>query len=278
MSKKDKNKDKEEKEEKKGGNLPPGISNLAAIFLGGGKGAAAYGVAEVLKHDDFITNWQRGEGEPVLSTHNIAKMVAVLAGLGIYKHIDPFPDSRVDNYAVMGLAAYLLLLLGIPQQNELGGRLASAEAPILVTCLKHLGQDKAKIHDVMEWLGNLPNRQEQKILQVLQAALSATADNAEEQKLVAEMLADKTTRDFLAKFYGREPLPQDIKNGLQIIKKLFADYWPPTKEKLLAMDAHIAKTMRGDLRPWLAETGLITNKNDIKKRGWFIRLCYKLGK
>ena len=116
-------KEKKGKEEKK---KEQTIFNLAINALVGKESETTEEAAKT-----FLDFWQRKQGESIVSAQNIIKAAGVIGGYAVYRHVDPVPNSKIDNLGVFGAAAVLLVLLAVPRSSELGGRFPQFEGAVL---------------------------------------------------------------------------------------------------------------------------------------------------
>lgn len=215
------------------------VETIAALIMSGALGDEAKEKAkEVLAGDsNFFSWWQRKPGESVASTNNVLKALGLLVGYEIYDHADPLEGSKVDNAVILLATLALGMLLVVPQSTELGAHFQDFEAKVLFAChgLPHEEREK-----IMAWMHELSHRQEARISTILGkiAANEKTAD------AFATILADEKMRVILRALAGEDTKAMTLEEGIEKVKKVFAIYWPPMKEKLIEADKTTASTFR----------------------------------
>lgn len=180
----------------------------------------------------FMSWWPREAGEPILSVSNIGKLAAIIIGLGIYKKVDPFPDSKADNAAVYGLAAYLASQLVIERKNDMGSHFGNFEGDLFIGLAE---KDFDSLNDVMDWVNGLDHRQERQLAEMLTAAL-----HGDKREFVLKAIADKSVRDMLSRTLDKKPVSSPIMDVL-------------TSPTVVAVDQKAADVL-ADIRakiPWL---------------------------
>lgn len=180
------------------------------------------------KDGSFRTWWQRRADQSIVSVDNLLKAGAVIAGYSAWQHIDPLPESPIDNLAVLALSAYLLGLLAVPQSAELGATFPEFEGTVLIG-LQILAPDKRD--EVMRWVRELTPRQERRIVELFRG------QKVEE---VVEVLHDDEARAIVLETIGEDPRPPD---GKELLEKLgrFLIGVPATYK---AVDTRLAATIR----------------------------------
>ncbi len=145
------------------GNL---IQTLITAYFHGPASAARGAIADVAARElgftpeGFFEWWRPDPGESFFSVGNLTKAFAVAAALLGYRHVDPFPQSREDNYAVYGTGAVLLLLLLARQSGAVGTQFAGFEGKIFEEVLKLYKDNPEKTLQMMQWFQQLPRDRE----------------------------------------------------------------------------------------------------------------------
>lgn len=235
----------EKKEEKQQTLLEIAISALA-----GEKGEKPEEAAK-----SFLDFWQRKEGESVASAQNIMKAIGAIVGYSVYRHVDPMPDSKVDNAAVFGAAAVLLALLVIPRSNALGGRFPQFESVVLRGIKEYKPKEKK---EVLKFIRELSNWQEKRIINLLRAV-----DQEGKPFFDPSILKEKEMRNLIKEYIGDEPsIKEDIDKTIAEIKKLFTENWPLAKAKLTAADNAVAGQLE-KLHGFLSSKGLLRKSSKL---------------
>ena len=259
MAKKKAGEKKGEKAEKK----EQTIFNLALNALVGKESETTQEAAK-----SFLDFWQRKQGESIVSAQNIIKAASAIGGYAVYRHVDPVPNSKIDNLGVFGAAVVLLAFLAVPRSSELGGRFPEFEGAIL----QHIkdGYTPKQKKEIIRFIRELSNWQEKRVVNLLKVI-------GEDGKVSFDpsILKKENMRKTLLEFIGNEPsMLEDVEKAVETTKKFFTDNWPATKGKLVAIDTCIAKTIREDIRPWLKKNGVVENKPKSR----FARFICWLGK
>ena len=142
------------------------VQTLINAYFHGPASAARGAIADVAARElgftpeGFLEWWRPDPGESLLSARNLTKAFGVAAALLGYRHVDPFPQSRQDNFAVYGTGAVLLLLLLSRQSGAMGAQFASFEGRIFEEMLKIYKDDPTKTAEMMQWFQELPRDRE----------------------------------------------------------------------------------------------------------------------
>ena len=229
-----------EEEKKKEENL----FNLALNALVGKEGETTQEAAK-----SFLDFWQRKRGESIVSGQNVLKAIGVIAGYAAYRHVDPVPDSKIDNIAVFAGAVGLLTLLVVSRSNEFGGRFPQFESIVLQRIKDNYTPEQKR--EVLKFIRELSNWQEKRIINLLKVV-------GEDGKTSFDstILKDAEMREILLSYIGEEPsLKEDVDKTIVELKKFFAANWPKTKEAYHAADAAIAGQLR-EFRSFLNSKGI----------------------
>ncbi|HEY4519160.1 MAG TPA: hypothetical protein VJK01_02285 [Candidatus Paceibacterota bacterium] len=197
----------------------------------------------------FLDFWQRKQGESIVSAQNIVKAATVIGGYAVYRHVDPVPNSKIDNLGVFGAAAVLLVLLAVPRSSELGGRFSQFEGVVLQRIKDDCTPEQKK--EILRFIRELSNWQEKRVLNLLKIV-------GEDGKTSFDpsILKEEEMRKTLLEFIGDEPsMKEDVEKAVVAAKKFFTDNWPATKEKLVTADETIAGGLR-TFRGWLNSKGV----------------------
>ena len=233
-------KNKQEKAEKK----EQTIFNLAINALVGKESETTEEAAKT-----FLDFWQRKQGESIVSAQNIIKAAGVIGGYAVYRHVDPVPNSKIDNLGVFGAAAVLLVLLAVPRSSELGGRFPQFEGAVLQRIKDDCTPEQKK--EILKFIRELSNWQEKRIINLLKVV-------GEDGKVSFDpsILKKEEMRRTLLEFIGDEPsMKEDVEKAVAAAKKFFADNWPVVKENLATADETTAGALRS-FRGWLNSKGV----------------------
>lgn len=195
--------------------------------------------------EDFVGSWQRKKGEPLFSPRNIIKAFGVVAGYAVYRHIDPWPNSKADNIVVSGAAVILLALLVMPRSAT--GKSLLVEKIALEKMKTELTADERK--QVIEYLSSLSAEQKKRVLDLLRRT---------DQGIDLEMLKEEDMRRILLEFVGEDDeveMRKEIEEIIAEMKKFWAHVWPGIKEGLKTADHAVAEKLRG-FRGFLNEHGI----------------------
>lgn len=213
--------------------------------------------------EDFVGEWQRKKGESLFSTRNILKAGGVLAGYAVYRHIDPWPNSKADNVLISGAAVILLALLVIPR--SVSGKALLGEKIALEQMKTELTPGERK--QVIEFLSSLSDDQKRRVLDLINT----------DQGINLEMLKEEDMRKILLEFAGHdneEEMREEIEKIIAEMKKFWANHWPGIKNGLKTADHTVAEGLK-NLQGWLNKHGVkrykYQNKGDDGKKTWFKR-------
>ncbi|MBI3684966.1 hypothetical protein HY250_01010 [Candidatus Azambacteria bacterium] len=230
-------------EKKEEGKKQQTLLEVAIAALAGEKGEKPEEAAK-----SFLDFWQRKEGESVASAQNILKAIGTIVGYSMYRHVDPIPDSKVDNAAVFGAAAVLLALLVIPRSNALGGRFPQFESVMIQGIKEFTPEEKEKI---LEFIRNLSNWQEKRLINLLRVV-------NQEGKTIFDpsILKTEEMRNLLRKYIGDEPgIRKDVDKTAAEVKRFFSDHWPSVKNGYHTADQKTAGALR-TFRGWFNSKGV----------------------
>ena len=159
------------------------------------------------------------------------KMAGVIGSYAVYRHVDPVPDSKIDNLAVFGGAAILLALLFVPRSTELGGRFPQFESKLVLQKIgKKLTLEEKK--DVLKWIRGLSSWQEKRVINLLKVK-----DEKGNESFDILPLKDEEVRKILLELIGDEPsLARDVEKTVDSIMKFIKENLPEIKKE----DIHIA--------------------------------------
>lgn len=224
-----------------------GITNLILNAITGKEDETTSEAAK-----SFLDFWQRKKGESVVSAQNILKAAGVIGSYAVYRHVDPVPDSKVDNLAVFGGAAILLALLFVPRSAELGGRFPQFESGILREIGEGLTLEEKR--EILKWIQGLSNWQEKRVINLLRVV-----DEKGNISFDITPLKEAEIRQMLLELIGDEPsIREDIDKTVTEVKKFFSENWP-TREQVAKFDEDESKDIR-KITDWLAEHGIKSDR------------------
>ncbi len=212
--------------------------------------------------DDFIGAWQRKKGEQLISTRNIIKTAGVIAGYAAYQHIDPWPNSKVDDIIVGGGAILLLALLVIPKSSTPKSLLVEQIA--LEKLKSEMTPDERK--KVIQFLSALSNEQKKRIFEILKT----------DQGINVDMLKEEDMRKILLEFVGDDnevEMRKEIEEVIAEMKKFWVNVLPGIKEGFKTADHATAEKLK-EFRGFLNKHGVKRykyQKDGDGKKTWFKR-------
>ena len=217
---------------------------------------------EVMK---FLKMWQRKRGEPLISTSSFIKAAGVLAGYAVYKHVDPFPNNKLDNTVIKLSALLLLIMIVVP--GDKAGKILLSEKIALEQMKSELTPEDRK--QVIEYLSSLSAEQIKRALDFLKT----------DQGINLEMLKEEDMRKILLKYVGDDnevKIRKEIEEIITEMKQFWADYWPGIKEGLKTADHAVAeKIMR--FRQELENKGFLYSGLGERKLGCIRRFIRWIG-
>ena len=211
--------------EKKGVAASIGITNLILNAITGKEDETTSEAAK-----SFLDFWQRKEGESIASAQNIMKMATAIGSYVVYRHVDPVPDSKIDNLAVFGGVAILLALLFVPRSTELGGRFPQFEGKLVLQKIgKKLTREEKM--EILKWIRGLSNWQEKRVINLLKVK-----DEKGNESFDILPLKDEEVRKILLELIGDEPsLAKDVEKTVDSVTQFIKENLPEIKKE----DVHV---------------------------------------